>query len=463
MKAKQIVIIGGGPGGYVAAIRAAQLGAEVTLIEKERMGGTCLNAGCIPTKALLESSHTFQRAGHSEELGVTAKPTLVWEKVQERRQKVVDRLVNGVESLMRANKIQVVKGKASFVDAHMVNVSDGDGNTQEISGDSFIIATGSVPVRPPVIGMEKEFCVDSSQVLKLEKIPKSMLVVGGGVVGLELATAYHEFGAKVIIVEMASEILPNMDRELSEKLRKDLQRRGIEVFTESKVCALEEGSGNVLCYVEAEGKKLEFQVEKVLISAGRKANLDGLQLEKAGVKYGRVIETDAQMRTNVPHIYAIGDCNGKQMLAHAASEQGVVAAENCMGKSRSYDGSVCPSGVYSAPELAGVGLTEETLKERGISYKKALFPMTANGRAIIMREDDGVVKVLAGEKYNEILGVHIYGAMATELIAEAALAMKLEATVDELIDTIHSHPTLNEGIHEAMLGIQRRMIHMPNR
>ncbi|MCQ4670353.1 dihydrolipoyl dehydrogenase [Lactonifactor longoviformis] len=463
MDKKTVTVIGGGPGGYVAAIRAAQLGAEVTLIEKKRMGGTCLNIGCIPTKALLDSAHVYHQAGASAGIGVVASPHLDWDMVQERRKSVIDRLVSGVEGLMRSNRIRVLYGSAGFLDPHTVCVNMADGQKQRVSSDFFILATGAEPLVPPIPGAGGDICIDSAAALSLEKVPDSMLIVGGGVIGVELATAYHEFGTKITIVEMAGNILPNMDRTLSEKLKADMEHRGIRIMTGAKVCKFEKKGDMAACCVEQENTQITLEAEKILLCIGRKASLEGLNLEKAGVRAERRILTDSFMRTSAKHIYAVGDCNGQLMLAHAASEQGMIAAENCMGGSRSFDGSICPGGVYSFPELAGVGFTEEQLREKDISYRAGVFPMAANGRALIYRQDTGMVKVLTGEPYGELLGVHIYGAQATELIAEAALAIKLEATADELIDTIHAHPTLSECVREAALAAQNRAIHTGNK
>lgn len=460
---KKITVIGGGPGGYVAAIRGAQLGAEVLLIEKENLGGTCLNVGCIPTKTLLECAHVFHEAGNSADIGIYAKPVLNWEKVQSHRREIIHRLVSGVEGLMRSNKIQVIKGTASFKDSHTVYVKSVDGKNQEIQSEYFIIATGSVPVKPSIPGIDAKACIDSTDALKLSEVPDSMIVIGGGIIGVELATAYHEFGTKVTVVESMPYILPNMDRELAEKLKKDMLGRGIAICTDTKVCAIEQDGDKTYCGVETGGKHQKLYGDKILVCVGRKANLEGLQLHNAGVKAGRVLEVDESMCTNVDHIYAVGDCNGRLMLAHAASEQGVTAAENCMGLNKTYKDFACPSGVYAAPELAGVGLTEEEVRAKNIPYKVGKFPLAANGRAMILRQSTGMVKVLVGEPYGEILGIHIYGSMATELIEEGALAMNLEATADEVIDMIHAHPTLSECLHEAALAVNGRAIHAINR
>lgn len=459
----KIVVIGGGPGGYVAAIRGAQLGAEVILIEKEYMGGTCLNVGCIPTKAILDSAHTYHQASHSLDVGVEASPVLHWDKVQERRKTVIKTLVSGVEGLMKVNKIKVIKGMASFKNKTSIEVVAQDGTKTVVSYDRCIIATGSIPAKPPIPGVDLPCCVDSTGALALDNVPKTMTIVGGGVIGIELACAYQAFGTEITIVEMMDCILPNMDRELSDKLKKQLEASGIKILTGARVNKITESKEGGICSVSHNKSEIEITGEKVLICSGRRSYVEGLNLAALGVKAERGIPVDECMRTTVPGIYAIGDCNGKLMLAHAASEQGVIAVEHAMGMDVKYDDAVCPSGVYSFPELAGVGLTEEQAKEKGIEYVVSSFPTVANGRSIILKETNGCVKVLAGKKHKEILGVHILGAQATDLIAEGALAMKLECTVDEIIETIHAHPTLSECMHEASLGIENRMLHMPNR
>ncbi len=462
MAKKAIAVIGGGPGGYVAAIRAAQLGADVTLVEKARMGGTCLNVGCIPTKALLHSAHVFHEAGSSAAIGVEAAPRLDWEKVQLRRKSVVERLVSGVEGLMRANRIRVAAGEASFLDAHRLKILGAEGE-QALSFDACIIAAGSAPAMPPIPGLLEAGCIDSAQALELDRVPASLLVLGGGVIGVELATAYHRFGAKVTIVEMADHILPNMEQSLTARLERELRSSGVEVMTKSRVIRAAVQDGVPACLVEHGGREEWRKAEKLLVCTGRKAVFAGLHLEKAGVRFGRAIEADSHMRTNIPHIYAVGDCNGQLMLAHAASEQGMIAAENCMGADVTFDASLCPSGVYSSPELAGVGLTEKQAREQGIACRTAAFPAAANGRSLILQQESGVVKVVVGEQYGELLGVHICGAQATELIAEAALALKLEATAEELAGTIHPHPTLSECLREAALAAMDRAVHISGR
>ena len=459
---KRITVIGGGPGGYVAAIRAAQLGADVVLVEKERIGGTCLNVGCIPAKALLDSAHVFYEAGHSSEIGVMADPILDWEKVQSRRKNVIKRLVRGVESLLKTNKIRVIKGSASFDSPSQITVTDADGRKESVESDYFIIATGSEPSIPPIPGIDGECCIDSTGALELDHVPESLIVIGGGVIGIELATAYHHFGTKVCVVEMMDHILPNIDTELSEALKKDMIHDGVDIRTATKVCSVDGEKGSARVLIEHAGNQENITAETVLVCIGRRSRIKGLDLEKAGVKYERGICVDEYLRTSADNIYAIGDCNGKQMLAHAASEQGMIAAENCMGMEQRYDGSICPAGVYSSPEIASVGISEDRLKEAGIEYRKGVFPLMANGRSLIHRCKSGIVKVLTGEKDGKVLGVHIYGPQATEIIHEAVIAMEMKATAGDLAKAIHAHPTVSEAIHEAALGTENRMIHMPN-
>lgn len=459
----KVAIIGGGPGGYVAAIRAAQLGAEVTLIEKKKLGGTCLNVGCIPTKTLVDSAHVFHTAANSLDIGVEAAPVLHWDKVQARRENVVKTLVSGVEGLMRTNKVKVVYGTASFQDKSTLNVHAEDSQSTTVKMDRCIIATGSEPVMPPIPGIEGKFCIDSTEALKLDKVPQTMVIVGGGVIGIEFACAYHEFGTKVTVVEMLEHILPTMDRELADLLQKQMKQRGIEVLTGAKVVHFDSAANGGSCTVSCKDGEKTFAGEKILVCLGRRPVVSGLKLENAGIKADRKIEVDQYLRTSAPEIYAIGDCNGLQMLAHAAMEQGRIAAENAMGQSHEFDGRVCPGGIYSFPEVAGVGLTEEQVKEQSIEYSVGMFPTTANGRALIARDTTGYFKVIVGKKYNEILGVHILSAGATEQIAEGALAMQLECTADEIIDTVHSHPTVSECMHEAVLASQGMAVHIPNR
>lgn len=460
----KVAVIGGGPGGYVAAIRAAQLGADVTLIEKENLGGACLNVGCIPTKALLHTAELLENAKNGESLGVEAKVSLNFAKAQAHKAQVVKKLVGGVAGLLRANKVEVLKGAASFEDARTLKIV-GRGEDQTRRFDKIIVASGSVPVTPPIPGADSRQCMDSTGALDLEAVPASMVVIGGGVIGVELATLYSTLGCKVVIVEMLDGILTMMDAELVGLLRKDLAARGVEIYTGAKVASVADKGREAAVRVEmGDGSVREFMGEKVLVSVGRRPNTEGLGLERAGVacERGRITVNDA-METSVSGIYAIGDCNGRIMLAHVASAQGEVAAENAMGRAARFDALTNASCVYTHPEFAGVGLTEEQAREQGLAYDVAKFPLQANGKALIENGGKGVIKILAGKEHREIIGVHMYGPRATDMIAEAALAVGMEATTDELIATIHAHPTLSEAVREAALAVENRAIHIPNR
>jgi dihydrolipoamide dehydrogenase len=460
----KVAIIGAGPGGYIAAIRAAQLGAEVTLIEKNVLGGTCLNVGCIPTKALLHSAGLFREMLRSKVIGITAKPEVDFGQVQANKKEIVNRLVSGVNSLMKANKVKVVHGSASFVNAHTLNISNDKAITEEITADKIIIATGSIPSIPPIPGLDLPVCIDSTGALSLKQIPESLLIIGGGVIGVEMASIYRAFGSQVTIVEMLSKILPAMDHEVVKQLRQRLEMDGVDIYTSAKVLSVAEENEKAVVHVEINGHEETFWADRVLVAIGRRANTAGLTLENAGVhaERGAIIVND-RMETNVSGIYAIGDCNGRSMLAHVASSQGEIAAENAMGGNSKYDGRTNPSCVYTEPELASVGLTEEQAKEKHIDYKTGIFPMTANGKALIMNGGEGMIKIIADAKYHEVLGMHIFGPRATDLIVEGALAIKLEATTEELISTIHAHPTLGEGLREAALAVERRSMHMINK
>lgn len=464
----KIVVLGGGPGGYVAAIRAAQLGGDVTLVEKAKAGGTCINAGCIPTKALLQAAELLLDMKGGGTFGIEVKGEVVvdWEKVQGRKRDVVETLVSGIYGLLRVNGVKVVKGFGRFESGREVAVTGDDGKTEKVAFDRAIIATGSVPFMPRIDGRELSGVIDSTSALELKEIPESLVIIGGGVIGVELASVYGAFGCRVAIIEMLPGILPAVDRELGEIVRKRLEAEGISVFTGCSVTRIEQAGGDGRLKVRfAKGaEELTLEGEKVLMAVGRRADTDGIGLEKLGVhtEKGFLIVNDL-METSVPGIYAIGDCTGKSMLAHVASEQGMVAAERIMGRNSRMDYKTVPACVYIKPELASVGLSEEQVRERGIPYRVGRFPLAGNAKSLIMNETDGLVKIIADEKYGEILGVHIFGPRATDLIAEGALAMRLECTTEELITTVHAHPTVGEAVREAALSVTKEAIHIQNR
>ncbi len=465
--ANEIIVVGGGPGGYVAAIRAAQLGGNVTLVEKGKLGGTCLNVGCIPTKVLLHSADLMAEAKEANDFGINVSVNgFDWKKVLQKKDSVSSQLVNGIKGLMKANKIKVINGMAEFISSNTLLVTKSDGTKETLSGGKVIIATGSVPAVPPIPGIkENEHCIDSTGALSLTEVPKSLLVIGGGVIGVEFASIYSQFGTKVTIIEALPKLLPLMEEELTAILRTKLENNGVDIFTEAKVQSVTSSpSGTNLVKVEYNGEVISFEAEKVLVAVGRRANTDSLNLDQAGITHDRGrIQVNEKMETNVENVYAIGDCLGQVMLAHVASAQGEVAADNAMGLNSSYNGKTVPSCVYTNPEFAGVGLTEEKAKEAGINYITGHFPLMANGKALIMNGGEGMVKVLLGEEFKEILGVHIIGPRATDLIAECALAIGMEATIEDLIETIHAHPTLSEAVREAALEAEKIAIHTINR
>lgn len=456
-----VLVIGGGPGGYVAAIRAAQLGAKVTLAERAEIGGTCLNRGCMPTKALLHSSEVYELATNSVDIGIIGRDVAVdWPRVQATRQSVSDKLTGGVRALMRANKVTVVDGEAKFTGPKTVEVG---GKT--LNPDKIIIAVGSKPVMPPIPGLKEcPACIDSTACLKLDHIPESLVVIGGGVIGVELGSVYRRFGSKVSVLELQDRILPQMDGELAELAAAQLVAEGMDLRTGAKVTRVDTTTNGAAVHAEIGGKDTVFEAEKVLVCVGRSPNLEGLGLDKAGIAVeGGFIKVDKRLETSVPGVFAVGDCSGRLMLAHAAMAMGEAAAENAMGGEAGFNEDMSPACAYVGPEIAGVGYTEERAKELGIEYIVGRFPTSANGRSLVSGCTGGLIKVLAGPKFGEILGVHILAPSATELIEEAALAIRLEATLDELTDTIHCHPTVAEALREAALAAQKRAIHIPNK
>ena len=464
-----VIVIGGGPGGYVAAIRAAQLGAKVTLIEKQHLGGTCLNIGCIPTKCLLHSAELIESIkNEGKEIGVEVSGlTVNFPQIIKHKNDISKKLTSGVAGLLKMNKVKKVDGIATFTGPKQLSVTKPDGSKEAMTADAIIISTGSVNAQPPIPGLkENPNCIDSTGALSLEKLPKSMVVVGAGVIGLELACAYAAFGTKITIVEAQATMLPMLDGDLTKIGVEHMKKMGMEFNLECPVQSIEPSAvgAKVICKNKA-GETVVFEGEKVLYALGRKANTASLNLEAAKLDNdrGRIIVND-RMETSVPGVYAIGDCVfGKAQLAHTASAMGEVAAENICGHDSVYVEKTNPTCVYIEPEAASVGLTEEQCKAQGIDYKVGKFPMAANGKALILNGGEGLVKIIAGKEYGEILGMHIIGPRATDLIAEGALAIGEEMTLDELINTIHSHPTVTETMREAALHAEKRAIHTSNK
>ncbi|KRU24560.1 putative dihydrolipoamide dehydrogenase AcoL [Clostridium sporogenes] len=462
----KLVVIGGGPGGYVAAIRGAQLGAEVTLIEKEKLGGTCLNIGCIPTKVLLHSSELLNEIKEARTLGIEVnnEVKINWTQLQNRKNTVVNTLVSGVSSLLEHNKVKVINGTAAFEGKSSIKVTKDQGECENIQFDNVIISSGSVPFIPPIEGRELEGVIDSTGALSLDSIPKSMVIIGGGVIGIEFANIFNSLGCKVTVIEMLPYILPPVDREISEILKEKLKKDGIDIYNNCKVTKIENNNENLNVSFEEDNDKLNIEAQKVLIAVGRRANISNLNLESTGVYIEKgCIWVNDNMETNIKGIYAIGDCTGKNMLAHVASDQGIIAVENIMGENKKMDYKTVPACVYTKPELASVGLTEEQAKQKGVDYKVGKFPLIYNGKSLIMNDTEGFIKIIVDKKYEEILGVHILGPRATDLITEAALALRLEATLEEIITTVHAHPTIGEAMKEAALAVNKEAIHMVNK
>jgi dihydrolipoamide dehydrogenase len=460
-----VIVIGGGPGGYVAAIRAAQLGGNVILVEKENLGGVCLNRGCVPTKAMLSAADVYDTViRRSGDFGVKIDGAVSFDygKLIQRRDKIVKGLVSGVGTLMKANKIKVLKGSAQLASRTTVEVVANDGSKQTVSARNIIIATGSEPVKIPIPGLEGDNVWDSDGALAATHAPKSILIIGGGAIGLEWGYMFRRFGAEVTVVELMSQVLPLNDSEIAKELEKALRKTGIKILTEHKVVKVEHKNGREVATIEPAqgGPTQELIAEKILVAVGRRPVIGGLRLEVPAVATdrGRIV-VDEHMRTNIPNIYAIGDVIGGMLLAHKASEEGVIAAENCMGKNTKMSYKAIPACVYTTPEVATVGMTEDVAKERGIHYKTGKFYFRANGKALGMGETDGLVKFVVDGKYGEVLGCHLVGPHVTDMIHEVIIAMESEATIDSIARAVHAHPTLSEVTKEAALDADGESIH----
>jgi dihydrolipoamide dehydrogenase len=456
-----VVVLGAGIGGYPAAIRAAQLGGKVAIIETWAIGGTCLNVGCIPSKALIHVADTLRGFEHYDEFGIQAgKPTLSMSKAVAFKDKVVRQLTGGVSQLLKANNVTVFEGTGTPLSPTRIRV-EGKNGTQELATKKLILANGSVVIKPPFPGIDGKRVIYSDDALSLSEVPESMVCIGGGVIAVELACAFAAFGTKVTIVEMLPSIVANEDPEVVDLLARSLKRQGIELFVNSPVQRIEdEGKLKKVIAKTASGEQA-FTAQYVLVAVGRKPNHAGLEtLKQQGLALERDrVKTNERMETNLPGVYAVGDLVGRALLAHVASTEGEVAAENAMGHAARMDYSAFPRPIYTHPEIASVGLTEAQAKEREPGARAEKFPFRANGKALSMAEADGFVKVILG-KYDEVLGATIIGPDATNLITEYTLAMRAELTSDELIETIHPHPTLSEALREAVLAAEGRPIHI---
>jgi len=459
MSIYDVAVIGSGPGGYVAAIRCAQLGMKTAIIEKyDTLGGTCLNVGCIPSKALLDSSHHYHDAvKHFEDHGIeiSGDVKMNLEKMISRKQNVVDQNTAGIKYLMDKNKIVVYKGLGSFVDATTINITKEDGTSEKIEAKNVIIATGSKPSSLPFINIDKRRVITSTEALSLEEIPKHLVVIGGGVIGLELGQVYRRLGAEVSVIEFMDRIIPTMDASLSKELQKVLKKQGVKFYTKHKVTAVKTSPNEVTITADdKKGNPVEFKGDYCLVSVGRRPFTDGLALDKAGVNVSKQgqIEVNDNLQTNIPNIYAIGDVVRGAMLAHKAEEEGVFVAETLAGQKPHINYNLIPGVVYTWPEVAAVGKTEEELKEAGVNYKSGQFSMRALGRSRASGDIDGFVKILADASTDEVLGVHMCGARVADLIAEAVTAMEFRASAEDIARMSHAHPTYAEAIKEAALA-----------
>ena len=458
-----LIIIGSGPGGYVAGIRAGQLGLKTAVVEKDpKLGGTCLHRGCIPTKALLHTASVLDEIREAGSLGIdVAEPKLDIGRAQERKRKVVDGNARGIEGLFKKNKVTWLQGFGRVTGAHDVEVEGKDGK-KSYAAKNILIATGSVPRDIPVAPSDGERVLNSDHILELDKVPGSLAVLGAGAVGTEFASIYHSFGTKVTLIEMLPRVLPIEDEEVSAELEKHLRRRGIKVMAGTKMSGFEAIESGVRLNLEKDGKMETLDAEKLLVAVGRKPVTENLGLEALGIQLERgYIKINEFMQTAVPHIYAIGDVVNTPWLAHVASAEGILAVEHMAGqpvKPINYDR--VPSCTYCEPEVASVGLTEAKAKERGYDVQTGKFPMTALPKAKILGKSAGFVKIVRDKKYDELLGVHIVGAHATDIIAEACVALQMEGTDEELFRTMHAHPTLSEAVMEAAHAAHGQAIHI---
>jgi len=464
LKEFQVVIIGSGPGGYVAAVRAGILGLKTAIIEKDPfLGGTCLHRGCIPTKALLHTAHLYDEFTHAADQGIHAKGiTVDFPAVHKRKAGIVDKFAKGVRFLMKKRKVEVFTGTGSLVDANTVRITGADGE-ETIRGDAIILATGSVPSSLPHIKPDHKTILDSDSILQYEKIPKSLAVIGAGAVGVEFASIFNAFGTDVQVIEVLPRVVPIEDEDVSKALDKAFRKKGITVRTACEVKAVKATKTGAKLTVAQGGKEEVISVEKVLLSVGRSAVTADVGLDKAGVKADDrgYVHVNEFMQTNVSNIYAIGDIVRTPWLAHVASAEGILAADHIAGRdAHPVDYDKIPNCTYCSPEVASVGLTEQKARDAGYSVKVGQFPFSAIAKAMILGESDGFIKIVSDEAYDEVLGVHIIGPKATELVAEACLGMKLETTVEEIAKTVHAHPTLSEAMMEAAHSVYGEAIHI---
>ncbi|MCU6761071.1 Dihydrolipoyl dehydrogenase [uncultured Roseburia sp.] len=451
-----VVVIGGGPGGYVAAIKAAQAGKKTAIIEKESLGGTCLNVGCIPTKALVKTVNVYEEILRSADFAIEgidlSKVTVSMEKLQKRKQGIVRQLTGGVNALLKGNKVTILSGTARFADAHTVQIKE-----QSVTAGYFIIATGSETLMPGFIAYEGDTrIITSTEALSLQEIPESMVIIGGGVIGIEFAYIYAHLGTKVTVVELMEQILPMVDEDISKLARKSLEKAGVVFHTGAKVKKIKDT--NVI--FEKNGTEEAVNAEMTLMAVGRVPYTGELNAKGIGIAFDKkAIRTDEHMRTSVENIFAIGDVNGTSMLAHTASHEGITAVENILGEPAVMSYDAIPSCIYIEPEIASIGLTQKQAEEKYENIKVGKFPMSANGKSLIEGETGGMIKVILDGDLNEILGVHMFCVHATDMIAEVSAAMNLEASAEEVLHAVHPHPTVSEAVMEAFMSAYDKAVH----
>ncbi|SFH59083.1 dihydrolipoamide dehydrogenase [Tindallia magadiensis] len=456
----KLVILGGGPGGYAAAIRGAQLGAEVTIIEEKKIGGVCLNTGCIPTKTLLRAARWLHEQEKMEDYGIDVQMKLDFDQLMQRKNDVVEQLTSNVEMLLAAHQIRIINGRGIVKNSQTVKVTTEEG-VQDISFDKLILATGSRPMMPPIPGLDLPQVVDSTGALSFKEIPERLTILGGGVIAVEFAILFEALGSKVAMMEMLPTILPREDELVQEAMTEILKQRGIDVYTDATLKKVEKVGDGLKLTATGGGIPAFLETKKLLVATGRQPNVEGIGLESLGIKvHNKAVEINEYLETNIAGIYAIGDLTAKMMLAHTATHQGLLAAENAMGQTNKMDYRSIPGGLYTFPEAASVGITEQEARKTRDDIKVGLFPYEALGKALADYEMEGFIKIIAEAETNEILGVHILGDRATDLIAEGALAIGMEACLEEVAHQVHGHPTFNEGMGEAAMAALGLPLHL---
>jgi dihydrolipoamide dehydrogenase len=458
----ELAIIGSGPGGYVAALRAGQLGLDTVLIEKELLGGTCLNWGCIPTKAFVRSAEVFSDIQNAKDFGIKVEKAEVdFPAVVKRKDKIVSRLVRGIDHLLERAGIEQIEGKASFVDQKTLKIQKDD-EVIELEAENIIIATGSESSTLPISGADLDGILDSRSALDLDELPESMVIVGGGIIGMEFAFIFRNFGVDVTVIEYLDQLVSGVDSEIASELNRSARRRRISVKTSSEVKEIKKNDSVYEVIYQKKNKEKSVKAEKVLMAVGRKPYIDGLKLENTAVKFEskrNSIQVNKKMETNVKGIYAVGDVTDKTLLAHVASKQGIIAVENICGMDKKMSYDAVPGAIFTSPEIGTVGLTEAEAKAKGIEYKVSTFPFSASGKVMAMGEREGKVKLIVEKESEKIIGAALIGIEASDLIAELTLALNLSLTAKDLRNTIYAHPTTAEVIHEAALGLEDGAIH----